>query len=602
VNLALPSCEVLGFFIFGGFMKVFKLTQDQKKWFLTICLIATLSFNLSHLFDQPTEGQADLAATTTESKELGPSGDVKKADAPKEINTKSGVVTLPGDKKIPISITKHGNRTWAVLETPNLDPRKKEGATPPDGAWGRAIIDATFETDTAELERLAAARFTATTATETKKNEDLSEIPADKMTKAQKDKRADQLLGEVADDCGSGENQDASTVRCYRDGLKALLVGSDNKDNRTIISEAKVADFINKYVKASLKDSLLNSKFDRNVAREINELEKSLPGKYARARELLGEAGADAYKSQLTRVNELNRSAQSSYTEFQRILAERDRISKDQTCIKTAQTQFDLAECHRTRTREIEALTEDLGSVWEERVKAQNEASSLRKGMSDVRHLLRGEYKTGLDYAVSNYGQIDGHTGMERVLRDSLLSRFDSMTNVRYESTLGRTLPDNIRSTTISQSNLRDGVQIWQPGQKLAYPQLRRAPVQTRPGVTVGNQFGQVPYAGQPGYGQPTFGQPPFGQPAYGQPGFGQQPLFGQQPGFGQPQYAQPGYGFPQPAYGQPGFGQYPNQFLNPQLRTFPQQTMPGQTPYPVWGVGTGATGSPLSMPGSIRP
>src|SRR4051812_24147945 len=90
-------------------MKPTDLNPEYKKWFVTICLVATLGFNLTHLFDQGTEVDQGSEGTADLASELGKGDGAKPEEAkPKESNAMDGYLKLESGTSIPLSITKRG--------------------------------------------------------------------------------------------------------------------------------------------------------------------------------------------------------------------------------------------------------------------------------------------------------------------------------------------------------------------------------------------------------------------------------------------------------------------------------------------------------------
>ncbi len=505
-------------------MKLFKkISPEQKKWAMTACLLATLSFNLSHLIDGATPGQSDMA-----SKELvappaptegGVTGLVSSKD-PEATPVKSEKIQAPSASKVrrhqgklnvegvetSATIVDVGDGKATFVIDKSVDPRKSICATCANGVftsdinYNNAIEDLTASMEEAEK----IIRASAPTRAKQKEIEvDLSTIPVEEMTSKQKDKRADELLAEIENSCGEIE-KDETAVKCYSRSLKSMLRDSENKKifakgkgkNKDSDNDRadKVEEFIGDNVKEKITGSLINSKFSESAADQIQRLHEALPGKYEGARNMIIEASAEAERSAALSLK-----------------------SKEQQ-VARAQSRFEGSKSMQEQARNFE--------VWKQ------QANDLNKMKYDfgpkVSSLLEQENKTGLDESVSkNY--------IDDTFRNQLMDHYNDLTSQLSDSKTGPSDGSLVpTSKTFSETN-SNGVKRLQFGQKLQIPggvNLRqnmnnnaRAPISNQ--AVAPNSFNNT-LQQQQQQNNGSFGRPPAPQltPSTGAVGTNVQPTF----------------------------------------------------------------------------
>ena len=382
----------------------------QKKVILTACLLATLSFNLSHLFSGAITGQADLAsngdlvapAAATEGGVTGlvtavePAGKAPSEKAkPKPTSlSHKGKVTV-GDSEVDATIVDINGKATFVIDR-DLDPRKSICASCANGVftsdinYTSAIED--LKGSMTEAEKIIRASSPTKTVKGKKEVEvDLASIPVDEMTDQQKEKRADELLTTLEDSCGEIE-KDESALKCYTRGLKSMLRDSDNKKIFKK-NEDKVDEFISENVKEKITSALAGSKFSESTADQIEKLHEALPGKFESSRTLIIEASADAAKKAAT------------------------NIQAKQQIVDRAKVRFEGSKTPEEQNRNGNAWNRQAYELQQMKVELGPKVTDLLEKKNDL----------GLASAVS-------HNYMAEDLRDQLMDHYDDLTAQLFDS------------------------------------------------------------------------------------------------------------------------------------------------------------------------
>ena len=377
--------------------------KQQKKVILTACLLATLGFNLSHLFGAAA-GQSDFASealpTATEGGVTGfvsptPAAEKPAAKTAKVLSHK-GKVTI-GDTEVDATIVNIDGKATFVIDK-DSDPRKSICATCANGVFTSDINYTSAIDDLKgsmnEAEKIIRASVPAKAITKAMPKEekvDLSTIPVDDMTAKQKEDRAEELLASVENSCGEIEKDEAA-LKCYTRGLKSMLRDSDNKKIFKK-NEDKVEEFLSENVKEKITASLSASKFSESVADQIEKLHEALPGKFESSRNLIIEASADAAKKAAS------------------------NIQSKQNLVDRAKARFE-----GSRTLEEQARN---GNAWNRQAyELQQMKVELGPKVTD---LLEKKNDIGLASAVS-------HNYLEENLRDQLMDHYDDLTAQLFDS------------------------------------------------------------------------------------------------------------------------------------------------------------------------
>ena len=393
--------------------------KDQKKVILTACLLATLSFNLSHLFSGAITGQADLASNgdlvaPAAATEGGVTGLVTALDttakakpATKTLSHK-GKVTI-GDSEVDATIINIEGKATFVIDK-DSDPRKSICASCANGVftsdinYTSAIED--LKGSMSEAEKIIRASVPTKVAKGKKEVEvDLASIPVDEMTDQQKEKRADELLTTLEDSCGEIE-KDESALKCYTRGLKSMLRDSDNKKIFKK-NEDKVEEFISENVKEKITSALASSKFSESTADQIEKLHEALPGKFESSRNLIIEASADAAKKAAT------------------------NIQAKQQMVDRAKVRFEGSKTLEEQNRNGNAWNRQAYELQQMKVELGPKVTDLLEKKNDI----------GLASAVS-------HNYMAEDLRDQLMDHYDDLTAQLFDSN-----SNSSSSTNASGSN-----------------------------------------------------------------------------------------------------------------------------------------------------
>lgn len=516
-------------------MKPINLNPEYKKWFLTICLVATLGFNLSHLIGQPDEGTTDLASndfyvnpdtgdvTSHPPRELGRSDAPKPAER-KEANFMPGYIKSESGSNIPVSITKRDDDAVTVTIVDGYkDPRCKDGENNAvDGKCLQVIVRIAFKNDAEtkkKIEEEAQALFFKGKSSVAKKDDK-------KEDKKENDKKAKALLEEIESECG-GMNE-KTRVSCYARNLERVL---KEEDNRKVLTDDHVTTFINDNVAGPLKEAIIKDKYSSDSTDLVEKLQKSLRGRFPDARKAIETASIETikasrqeYVSKIESVRELRFNNERINTEIQ-ALTKSPSCTNDPMMFQMCQQQ--IWDLQKERT----------SNMWE-LGQMQRELPGLNAKIRKYGMLLKTENSDGLKYAVSNYGSL----GMDGVLKDSLLRFYDnSLSSLRLDTDLltldstlassGRIAPSQNRGSVTTSTQLRDDIRFLKPGSRIQLPTGITIP------STVNNGIPGRPAAPAIGSGivttmpfQQPFGlNPQVGTP-FGQP-FGTTPLNGFRPG-----------------------------------------------------------------------
>jgi hypothetical protein len=431
-------------------MKAFKLTPEQKRWGLTLCLVATVGFNLSHLVDQPVAGQSEFASTGD-----GNSPDTQKPAQTTSTDRREGGVNIDG-KEYKAEYIKVGNDR-VIVRLQDKDPNLSmgDGAACPDGSCYTAEYKADFN-DVGDTKTRGSIELTkiklrlqgnssSQAKTATKEEEvDLSSIPVEKMSEKQKDKRADELLAKVEDTCGS--KQKADQLRCYSRELKSLLKDSDNKK---IISESKVADFVTDHVKGKLTAYLKTDNADPDL---IERLHDSLPGKYSDARTAIVEGSKKAIADKADAVKSMREDVRT--LSAQRAILAKNIENKNSYCYRDGYSMQDCAQQMRELDQEINEKMRSSEMTY----------NLLRKNLL----LVKNENIAGVDTAIGSYG-------LEEEFKRQLIRNLDSLKRDLYTITDPTTptegsLPQRGRNRGQGQASGYNGTQRLVPGQRIPVP------------------------------------------------------------------------------------------------------------------------------------
>ncbi len=368
--------------------------KEQKKIILTACLLATLGFNLSHLFGAAA-GQSDFASETLPAAtEGGVTGlvsptptEAKQASKPiAKVLSHKGKVTV-GDSEVDATIINIDGKATFVIDK-DSDPRKSictscaNGVFTSDINYTSAIDD--LKGSMNEAEKIIRASVPAKSRAKEAKV-DLASIPVDEMTDKQKEARSEELLASLEESCGEIEKDEAA-LKCYTRGLKSMLRDSDNKKIFKK-NDDKIEEFLSENVKEKITSSLASSKFSETVADNIQRLHEALPGRFESSRNLIIEASADAAKKAAT------------------------NIQSKQLMVERAKARFE-----GSKTLEEQARN---GNAWNRQA---YELQQMRFEMGPkVTDLLEKKNELGLASAVS-------HNYMEEDLRDQLMDHYDDLT------------------------------------------------------------------------------------------------------------------------------------------------------------------------------
>lgn len=394
--------------------------KEQKKIILTACLLATLGFNLSHLFGAAA-GQSDFSSTgivlplATEGGVTGliSPGPTDPKPAAKVLSHK-GKVTI-GDTEVDATIVNIDGKATFVIDK-DSDPRKSICASCANGVftsdinYTSAVDDLKGSMNEAEkIIRASVPSKAITKAMPKEEKVDLSSIPVDDMTAKQKEARADELLAAVEDSCGEIDKDDRA-LKCY---TKALKVTFKDKDNQKIFkkNEDKVEDFLSQNVMEKITASLSSSKFSESVADQIQILHSALPGKFESSRNLIIEASANAAMKAAT------------------------NIQGKQQLVERAKTRFE-----NSRTFEEQARN---GNAWNRQA---YELQQMKFEMGPkVTDLLEKKNDLGLASAVKS-------TFMDETLRDQLMDHYDDLTAQLFDS--NQNSSTSTSNTTAQSQNL----------------------------------------------------------------------------------------------------------------------------------------------------
>ncbi len=388
--------------------------KEQKKIILTACLLATLGFNLSHLFGAAA-GQSDFSSTGIVlplATEGGVTGLISPAVTdPKpaaKVLSHKGKVTI-GDTEVDATIVNIDGKATFVIDK-DSDPRKSICASCANGVftsdinYTSAVDDLKGSMNEAEkIIRASVPSKALTKATTKEEKVDLSSIPVDDMTAKQKEARADELLASLEDSCGEIE-KDESALKCYTRGLKSMLRDTDNKKIFKK-NEDKVEEFLSENVKEKITASLSASKFSETVADNIQKLHEALPGKFESSRNLIIEASADAAKKAASNIQD------------------------KQQLVERAKARFE-----GSRTLEEQARN---GNAWNRQA---YELQQMKFEMGPkVTDLLEKKNDLGLASAVS-------HNYLEENLRDQLMDHYDDLTAQLFDSNQSSSSSSTVRN------------------------------------------------------------------------------------------------------------------------------------------------------------
>ncbi len=425
--------------------------KQQHKWGITVCLLATLSFNLGHLFDG-SAGRLDLASTeggvtdVIATEKLTPAKPAKKLSHQGKVNV-SGAETNA-------TIIDIGNGKATFVIDKKADPRKAlcdscgNGVFTSDINYTSAIEDLSASMEEAEKIILASVP-NAPNKTKSKESKiDLSTIAPEDMTDDQKDQRADDLLAEIEDSCGEIE-KDAAAVKCYTSKLKSTLKDSENKKIFGKNRQEKVEDFISENVKEKISSSLTESKFSESSADQIEKLHKALPGHYKDARKMIIEASVEAAKTAAVEIKNKENMIQELDA----------RIADPNTPLQSKQRSLNRMQ---TLMYEVGQMKQQFGPK--------------------VTSLLERENQLGLNHAVKE-------NFIEENFRDQLMDRYDDLTSRLFESNTSHTNGSLVPTSKRFVEGNSNGVQRLQFGQKLQIPGGSSQRSQ-QPG-SVGNQLNE---------------------------------------------------------------------------------------------------------------
>jgi hypothetical protein len=458
-------------------MKVFKLSPDQKKWAMTACLLATLSFNLSHLLDGTTEGSSNLASqqldaaadaenqAKTEGTVTVPAvtqaAPTPKADAKpvaEVAKVTKGIVKIDG-KPVEVNIFQDADGNAAFKVDKGSDPRKVICASCANGVFTSDInYNSAISNLTDSLSK--AEDLIKSSVPQKAKEVDLASMPVDQMTEKQKAKRADQLLTELQTNCDK-EKAEAS-IKCYSAEMKTMLKDPDNK----VIfkgQEDKVETFVDENIKNNLIAALKSSKFSSTMVSQIDKLSGALPGKFQNAREIIINAATKAVQDQEAQLTATKNKAAQLLVKAQ---AEKKIIDNPRSSLEEKQ-------------QALEAYNQDM----QDSMQLQKDSAKMRLdltgskmyGIKGIIGSVRSEEVTSLNSAVSkNY--------IEQSFSDHLLSRYDELTNIITSNAAdlngtnsadgSRLLPPVSNKSGTVNSN---GVQSMTYGKKLLPPAGTRA-------------------------------------------------------------------------------------------------------------------------------
>lgn len=312
------------------------ITESQKKWAFTVCLLATLglsgTFNL--IAHSPQEGAGEFAQTapaaSTEADAPAASPAAASAPAPvaATVPTKFQYRNQKTGKSFDVTLGKDAQNKFTI----SYSVEAEGAACPAAGSCMKQIsLDKQHSNNLNDIAQVISTATqtidAAVMATPAPANETAEEKKARlaKEAKEAKEKKGKDELAKIAELCDKDEDK-TDKVKCFSEKLLSALKEAIKKDGKFEISASDADEFYRDHMQNVIKGIL--SKFDRNqdliniaeVRGIIEDLQSELPGKYNSVRKKLDETVRTALKSH-----------SNSYAEHLRLQQEYNNLSRMQT-------------------------------------------------------------------------------------------------------------------------------------------------------------------------------------------------------------------------------------------------------------------------------